>query len=246
MERRSRHRIERIEEHLSAARKERDERRKQSGKQWRPQARRHAIAVAAIVLSGQPKIDEPLNRAWARALQHYGINPNKIYDLSAATDELSPLIMSEENKSARFTEIFLTAPVWLLQFTGLAMDSRFLEFQLPDISETLSWGSAGYDDARRWPKLPSGMMTAGDPIPHLDERWLWIIIFCEITVPIAGFPEDLFRQDKETRSRSNKDPLDPVIEDILFALELDKKPEEELSRYEKRRMRKVAEWASRL
>jgi hypothetical protein len=38
------------------------------------QARRHATAVAAIILSGQPKIDKPLNKAWNRALRHYGIN----------------------------------------------------------------------------------------------------------------------------------------------------------------------------
>ena len=33
----------------------------------------HATAVAAIVLAGKPKINEPLSEAWARVLQHYGI-----------------------------------------------------------------------------------------------------------------------------------------------------------------------------
>ena len=33
----------------------------------------HATAVAALVLYGEPKIDEPLRRAWVRTLHHYGI-----------------------------------------------------------------------------------------------------------------------------------------------------------------------------
>lgn len=209
-------------------------------------ARRHAVAVAAIVLSGQPKIDEPLHRAWARALQHYGVNvkwPGQWNDQVAAAQQLSPIIMGEEEVSARFTEIFRTAPVWLLQFTGMAMDARLQEFQLPDVSERLRWGSNGYEDAREWPRLPSGVMTAGYPIPDLDERRLWIILFCMVTVPIPDFPSNLYHEDKEVRFDLDNDPL---IEDLVLALELDRKPEQEWSRYEKRRMRKLAERVSRL
>jgi hypothetical protein len=38
-----------------------------------PLARHHATAVAAIVLFGNPQIDEPLINAWTRALQYLGI-----------------------------------------------------------------------------------------------------------------------------------------------------------------------------
>jgi hypothetical protein len=38
-----------------------------------PGVREHATAVAAIVISGKPKVDEPLVRAWERTLAHYGI-----------------------------------------------------------------------------------------------------------------------------------------------------------------------------
>ena len=37
----------------------------------REPVRRHTTAVAAIVISGEPKIDEPLVRAWERTLAHY-------------------------------------------------------------------------------------------------------------------------------------------------------------------------------
>src|SRR5256885_9741602 len=153
MDRPSRHRIGKWEELLSAALKERDERLKQLLRVWPTDARRHATAVAAILLSGHPRVNEPLNRAWARALRHHGID-NK--DQIAAAQQLFPIIVGGRNQSARFTEIFRTSPVWLLQFTGMALDARLLKFDLPDVSDTLRWGSAGYEDARRWPLLPVG------------------------------------------------------------------------------------------
>jgi hypothetical protein len=234
MDRRSRHRIGKCDELLSAALNERDERVKQLLRVWPTHARRHATAVAAIVLSGQPRVDEPLNRAWARALQHYGIDNN---DQVAASQWLLPIIKEDRKGPARFTEIFRTAPVWLLQFTGMALDARLLKFDLPEISDTLKWGSAGLEDARRWPLLPVGTITAGDPIPELDPRRLWIILFCMITEPFPEL-EDLFREDQGTRSHRE---MDRLLQDVFLALDLDRKPESKWSAYEKRRMRKLSE-----
>jgi hypothetical protein len=241
MDRRSRHRIGKCEELVSSALKEREERLKQFVRVGPTHARRHASAVAAIVLSGQPRVDEPLNRAWARALQHYGMDVNN--HQIAAAQRLFPIIKGDGKESARFTEIFSTAPVWLLQFTGVAMDARLLKFNLPDyISATLRWGSAGYEDARRWPLLPVGTITAGDRIPDLDPRRLWIVMFCMITEPFPDL-KDLSREDEEIRSHRDKDSL---LEDICLALDLDRKPEREWSNYEKRRMRKLSERISRI
>jgi hypothetical protein len=237
MDRRSRHRIGKCEELLSAALKERDERVKQLLRVWPTHARRHATAVAAIVLSGQPRVGEPLNRAWARALQHYGIDIN---DQVAAAQQLFPIITGDE-ASARFTEIFRTAPVWLLQFTAMALDARLLKFDLPDISDTLRWGSAGFKDARRWPLLPVGTITAGDPIPDSDPRRLWIILYCKITAPFPDL-KDLCRKDEKIRSHRERDP---DLQDLYLAADLDGKPESKWSAYEKRRMRKLSERISR-
>jgi hypothetical protein len=240
MDRRSRHRIGKCEELLSAALKDRDEKLKQVLQVTPTYARCHATAVAAIVLSGRPRIDEPLKRAWARALQHYGIDVNT--DPMAAARRLLPIIKGDGNESARFTEIFRTAPVWLLQFTGMALDARLLKFDLPDISDTLAWGSAGYDDARRWPLLPAGTIMAGEPIRDLDPRRLWIALFCIIKQPFIDFAE-LSREDADIRSPGDKDPL---LEGIALALDLERKPEGEWSTYEKRRMRRLSEQISRL
>src|SRR5271157_4707385 len=101
----------------------------------------HATAVAAIVIYGQPRIDEPLVRAWARTLRHNRITIRNEYgrayeyepgheheygaelefeyerELKAASHELRPIIMKGANETEKFTEIFRAAPVWLLQFT---------------------------------------------------------------------------------------------------------------------------------
>jgi hypothetical protein len=58
----------------------------------------------------------------------------------------------------------LTAPVWLLQFTGIGLDASLLEFDLPDTSAEAVWGTEGVKDSERWPRLPLGTMAAGDPV----------------------------------------------------------------------------------
>jgi hypothetical protein len=238
MAKRLRHRIEEIERRLPELKL-----RPRPG--LRRDARYHAISVAAIALSGQPRIDEPLHDAWARTLQHHGISVKEPWswdDQVVAARQLSSIIMDGADESAQFTQIFKSAPVWLLQFTGTAVDARFLKFQLPDLSSDFNWGSTGYADAVRWPRLPLGRMADGKPIPTLDARRLWIILFCEITEPAFPdrFPYDVDFSQEEERSS------DPLLDDIIFALELDGVPEEELSRHQKRRLRNIAERLSRL
>jgi hypothetical protein len=241
MDRNLPHQLSKIEKLVSSALKERKAKEKQALKELPFRALRHSTAVAAIVLSGQPKINEPLNRAWTRALQHYGIDVNKpggMDDQVRAAQRLLPIIIGHEESSAKFTKIFRKAPVWFLQFTGLATDARCRKFRLPNITKDLRWGSAGFEDARRWPLLPSGTMTAGDPIPYIDSRRLWLALHYITTTPIPDFEEMLSRDEEEEPSHHDKDPF---YEDILFALRLGEKPEEEWSRYEKRRMRRCSE-----
>jgi hypothetical protein len=90
--------------------------------------------------------------------------------------------------------------------------------------------------------LPVGTITAGDPIPDLDPRRLWIIAVCMITVPFPTV-DDLSRKDEEVLSQRKRDPH---LQDILLALDLDGKPESKWSTYERRRMRNLSEWISRL
>jgi hypothetical protein len=231
MNRKSRHRIEKIEKLVSAALQKRDEKLKKLLQEWSINARRHATAVAAIVLSGQPRIDEPLSLAWARALRQYGIDGN---DQVEAAQELYPIIKGDSSESARFTEIFSRAPVWLLQFTGMAMDACLLKFELPNISKKLRWGSSGFEDAQRWPLLPVGTISAGGPIPHSDPRRFLIMLFYIVTVPFPN-PEELRRQPKESRSPGDADEL----ELLELLAESHMKPESEWSDYDRRRGRRL-------
>ena len=49
--------------------------------------------------------------------------------------------------------------------------------QLPKhMTTSEKWGAHGFEDALRWPRLPSGTMAAGDPIPPHDERQLLIAL----------------------------------------------------------------------
>lgn len=202
-------------------------------------ARHHAIAVAAIVLSGQPKIDEPLIIAWNRALQHYGIKVGgrgELDDQNLAAQQLAPLILGGKESSARFTEIFAAAPVWLIQFTALAHDARFLKFDLPNISMRLSWGGTGYEDARRWPLLPLGTMTSGEPIPNIDPRQVYIAYNCVVGTgdAIQALRDSFSGAKGEELSKTN----DPLVDEMIWASDLLEKPEEEWPPHERRRMRK--------
>lgn len=189
---------------------------------------------------GQPRIDEPLSRAWARALRQYGIANN---DQNQAAEKLYPIIKGDRKESSRFTEIFRRAPVWLLQFTGMAMDARFLKFELPNISKKLRWGSAGFGDSRRWPLLPVGTISAGDPIPDSDPRWLLIMLFGMITVRFPNF-EVLFREYEKNRSPPGaRDESNELLE---FLAKSAMEPDSEWSDWEKRRVRKLSDRIIRL
>jgi hypothetical protein len=152
-----------------------------------PEARLHAIAVAAIVLSGEPKIDEPLKCAWVRTLRHYNITVLNEYgrefdyenpyvadirsarELPQAAKILFPAIIGDANETEKLAEIFKKAPVWLLEFTWIRMDASLLHFDLPEMSDKQLRGEAGVKDRLRWPLLPWGMMTDGDPVPDVEE-----------------------------------------------------------------------------
>ena len=179
--------LSKAEELASAALRKREERLAAFVDRFGPKALLHATAVAAIVIYGEPKIDEPLIRAWVRTLRHHGITVKNEYgceyefepgheheyhfefeyerELKAAHCILYPTIMNGANETEKFTEIFKTAPAWLLEFTHMNFDAALLKFDLPKMQEKYVWDENGLENLNRWPLLPLGMMTGGDPIP---------------------------------------------------------------------------------
>jgi hypothetical protein len=232
MDRSSRRRIWKVEEFLSAAKKERKEKRKTLHEFCLRHAPLHATAVAAIVLSGEPKIDEPLSQAWTRALQHYRIhaaNEGTRIDIQVeAARLLSPIILGDTKASARFAEVFRAAPVWLLNFTQTFIDAALVEFDLPIKSWRPKWGRAGYEESRLWPLLPSCTMAAGDPVPDEEARF-WPFSLVEE----AYSTEDSQKQEDDLSSEAGFLADLPLLCDLMDNPEKEK----ELSRYEKLRLR---------
>jgi hypothetical protein len=81
--------------------------------------------------------------------------------LQHAGSELYSAITKGANETEKFTQIFRTAPVWLLEFTWMRLDAELLKFDLPKMTDKQVWGEKGLEDMMRWPLLPLGMMTDG-------------------------------------------------------------------------------------
>src|SRR5262245_22813205 len=231
MDRRPQRRIWKIEELLSAAKREREEKRQKFYENCLRHARLHATAVAAIVLSGEPKIDEPLSQAWKRALQHYRIRDlnegTRMERQVGAARRLAPIILPITLKEAKpFTKIFKTAPAWLLNFTQTFIDAGCLKFDLPNVIPWKpKWGRDGYEQSRQWPLLPSGTMMDGDPVPDEGARF-W------------PFPlrEEAYSTEDSQKQEDDLSPEADLLTDLPLLADL-----KELSRYEKLRLRDLLE-----
>jgi hypothetical protein len=218
MERRFRQRVREIEKQINEEKRKRKEEWIEIQAYWRPQARFHAAAVAAIVLQGKPKIDEPLERAWLRALERYGIHVSDPWPKNSPANVgpqlLAKLLKPGADESDTFSEIFRDAPAWLLSFTFVRMDAKLLNFELPDLSDTIEMGRDGLEAAELWPLLPTTIMTAGEPVSR----------------PLFD------------RSKAQKDGLSRLSDDdIFFVLEMRKKPEDEWSLTQRRRYSQLVE-----
>jgi hypothetical protein len=212
MERRFRQRVREIEKQINEEKRKREEEWIKTQAYWRPRARFHAAAVAAIVLQGEPKIDEPLERAWLRALKRYGIHVSDPTSKNS-TDNVGPQLLAKllkpgADESDTFSEIFRDAPAWLLDFTSVSFDAKLLNFELPDLSDSVEMGRDGFREAKLWPLLPTRIMTAGEPVSR-----------------------PLFE-----RSKAQEDGLGRLSDDdLIFLLEMRKKPEDEWSLTQRRR-----------
>jgi hypothetical protein len=157
-----------------------------------------------------------------------------------AARQLVPEILGGAEASARFTEIFRMAPIWLLNFTATFMDSCLLKFDLPIKSwlpaPGTKWGRAGYKESCRWPLLPLGTMMDGDPVSDEDARH-WPVPLEMMEEATSGDFEDNRSQKDEGNRSTNAD----FVEDLKLVLDVAANPEKEkeLSRYEKLRLRDV-------
>jgi len=153
----------------------------------------HAMAVAAVALHGQPKIDEPLRIAQSRMVE------NLEKEFVAVMEELLtrefgrkldccfrpyfhslyPRLMFDslpkDSRSFELKRIISEAPAWLLKFTGVEWDAKLLGFKLRKLVGTPELGRDARLDRNRWPSLPMGTIDAGGPCSEPDEPWKQIV-----------------------------------------------------------------------
>ena len=249
MDRSSRRRVCKAEETISIAKKQHEEKRKKELETYVSYARLHATAVAAIVLSGQPKIDEPLIQAWTRALQYYEVQQDKSYfddrsrlkKQNAAAQKLVLEILEGAKESERFTEIFRTAPEWLLHFTQTYIDAchLLLDLRPTKIPFTLKWGRTGYEEALGWPLLPLGTMMGGDPLSDEDAR-RWPLPLRSTNKETETIPD--CENIVSVKHGGNDSAEFGLICDMSLAAQVAANPEKEkeLSRYQRLRLRRLS------
>jgi hypothetical protein len=125
--------------------------------------------VATLVLHGNPSIDEPLWVAWRRALKSLGLTDCPAEQIPDRLRRLVVARLPGDTENAKFAHVFHSAPQWLLEFCFCVLDAHVLEFDLPRSSERVPEpGLKGIDDIHKWPRLPTGTLEAGGPIPEPD------------------------------------------------------------------------------
>jgi hypothetical protein len=158
-------------------------------------ARMHAVEVAAVVLYGEPKIEEPLSIAQSRMQEKLD------KEFAAAAEEwwmredwededeeeltpimalfIYPTLMFNNrpggNDNLKFERIFSEAPAWLLKFTAVEWDAKLLGFKLRKLVGTPALGREARRDRNKWPLLPQGMIDEGGPCSEPDELWEKIV-----------------------------------------------------------------------
>ena len=171
--------------YAAAVQAKRDE--KDAPARW---AHMHAIEVAAVVLHGEPKMEEPLRVACFRMEQkldkEFAAAADEYY-LSVKGEKPPPLIreylcsmlmfdaLPGANDNFKFEQIFSKAPAWLLKFTGIEWDAKLLGFKLRKLVDAPALGSKARLDRNQWPFLPKGTIDAGGPCSNPDEPWEKIV-----------------------------------------------------------------------
>ena len=153
-------------------------------------AHSHAREVAAVVLYGEPKIDEPLSvahlrmeeeldrqfaaEADERLLRLFGEKANPLLR-ELACQKLMFDALPGANDNLKFERIFSKAPIWLLHFTGIEWDAKLLGFKIPKLVGAPALGEKARLDRNQWPFLPEGTIDRGGPCSEPDEPWEKII-----------------------------------------------------------------------
>ena len=144
-------------------------------------AESHGTDLAAVLLYGTPKIDEPLLRARERAFNkvvelyadevelEYGHNPDSAHP--SMREALCLLVFRLDlgpDLRRVLEELFSRAPDWLLKFCAAEVDAKLLNFHIRDFASAPGLSQGARRDRQNWPSLPVGTIAAGEPSDEPD------------------------------------------------------------------------------
>jgi hypothetical protein len=151
-------------------------------KQWvKHCASLHAISLGALILYGNPNVDEPLGDAWQRCSSRFPIL-QRVYQFRSLNlsdqsfaEEIAQIVRKDvmsdlpgTTEAEKFQNMFFSAPPWLIWFTFATVTAKFLGFALPDLSSVTSFSrsKAVFDI---WPALPDGKFELRPRYDNIDD-----------------------------------------------------------------------------
>jgi hypothetical protein len=169
-------RLAQLEERVAPYQQRQKEERRRAKVVLAMLARYHAMMVGALVLYGEPKLNEKLEIAWERCLirlpgLRWVVNDVDIYK---AIRLLQPVLneLPGETEQQKLQHLLDTAPLWLLSFTGASITADILKLQCPELSDTPPAGRNALFELLRGPRLPRGTLQAGGPLRPIREETL--------------------------------------------------------------------------
>jgi hypothetical protein len=204
-------RLSQLEKLAKAEAKRRDE--------WlRQAARDHATRLATLILYGDPKIEEPLAKAWHRALSKLGMTHIHEVHLPDCLRAKVIAALPGDSENGKLARVLGSAAPWLRHFCMASLDAHVLGIDLPKISEPLpKVGRDGCRAMESWPDIPSGTIADGEPIPKENPFDLLSVEECIDLINILQSAEDNW--SRRDRHRHNEIMAKVDSEELSRALE---------------------------
>ena len=114
----------------------------------------HLLRIIAVFQYGQPQIDEPLARAYSRALSKLG--GHEAFALLQLRKMLEEDPFDGRSKS-KLSNLLQEIPEWLLNFCEAYISMNLLGLEHPQWSESVSELTLAKSDKNAWPYLPQGV-----------------------------------------------------------------------------------------
>ena len=165
-----RKRLQRLDERIGPYLAKKEQEYEQQLADLKPVAFRHAVKLGALMLRGDPQLQEPLDGAWQRCLDRFEVR--SLGREAIINSALEVRVLAElpgDTEQAKFQNLLDLAPHWLLKFTLAGRTAFLRNLNFPNISDAPRPGHLGFREMLGWPELPKSTLQAGVPLPLLSD-----------------------------------------------------------------------------